>query len=135
MLSTICLDRFEFHFVIFAEFLRIAARELTRTMFQEYCVRSMSCRGHAWSHVAAIQWKHFCCMKYLLQVKSCVFIFGCMTGFIFSCHLIYASLCFSTPVSSLVFGTNALFTKPAQSVAPMLIVAILSSYGYEVSRI
>ena len=59
----------------------------------------------------------------------------CMTGFIFSCHLIYASLCFSSPVSSLVFGTNALFTKPAQSVAPMLIVAILSSYGYEVSRI
>ncbi|XP_028412326.1 transmembrane protein 180-like isoform X1 [Dendronephthya gigantea] len=37
----------------------------------------------------------------------------------------------SSPISSLVFGTNALFTKPAQSFAPMLIVAILSSYGYD----
>ena len=47
----------------------------------------------------------------------------------------FCSQCFSSPVSSLVFGTNALFTKPAQSLAPMLVVAILSSYGYEVSRI
>ncbi|CAB4044034.1 transmembrane 180-like, partial [Paramuricea clavata] len=37
----------------------------------------------------------------------------------------------SSPVSSLVYGTNALFTKPAQSFAPMMIVAILSSYGYQ----
>ncbi|XP_046848994.1 transmembrane protein 180-like [Xenia sp. Carnegie-2017] len=37
----------------------------------------------------------------------------------------------SSPISSLVFGTNALFTKPAQSFAPMLIVHILNSYGYQ----
>lgn len=37
----------------------------------------------------------------------------------------------STPLSSMVFGTNALFTKPAQSLAPMLVVTILNQYGYE----
>lgn len=37
----------------------------------------------------------------------------------------------STPLSSMVFGTNALFTKPAQSLAPMLVVSILNQYGYE----
>ncbi|XP_063286433.1 transmembrane protein 180-like [Pelobates fuscus] len=36
-----------------------------------------------------------------------------------------------SPISSMVFGTNALFTKPAQSLAPMLVVAILNKYGYE----
>ncbi|XP_075035793.1 transmembrane protein 180-like [Mixophyes fleayi] len=36
-----------------------------------------------------------------------------------------------SPLSSMVFGTNALFTKPAQSLAPMLVVAILNQYGYE----
>nr|XP_055039987.1 transmembrane protein 180-like [Misgurnus anguillicaudatus] len=36
----------------------------------------------------------------------------------------------STPLSSMVFGTNALFTKPAQSLAPMLVVSILNKYGY-----
>ncbi|KAK3532630.1 hypothetical protein QTP86_027377 [Hemibagrus guttatus] len=37
----------------------------------------------------------------------------------------------SSPLSSMVFGTNALFTKPAQSLAPMLVVSILNHYGYE----
>ncbi|XP_076866250.1 transmembrane protein 180-like [Brachyhypopomus gauderio] len=37
----------------------------------------------------------------------------------------------SSPLSSMVFGTNALFTKPAQSLAPMLVVSILNLYGYE----
>ncbi|KAL6460589.1 hypothetical protein MHYP_G00305550 [Metynnis hypsauchen] len=37
----------------------------------------------------------------------------------------------SSPLSSMVFGTNALFTKPGQSLAPMLVVAILNQYGYE----
>ncbi|MBN3277755.1 METL9 protein, partial [Polyodon spathula] len=37
----------------------------------------------------------------------------------------------STPLSSMVFGTNALFTKPAQSLAPMLVVSILNQVGYE----
>ncbi|KAJ8037550.1 hypothetical protein HOLleu_18389 [Holothuria leucospilota] len=36
-----------------------------------------------------------------------------------------------TPLSSSVFGYNALFTKPAVSVAPMFVVAMLNSYGYE----
>nr|KAG5709739.1 hypothetical protein BaRGS_027764 [Batillaria attramentaria] len=35
------------------------------------------------------------------------------------------------PISSTVFGSNALVTKPAQSVAPMVIVAMLNRYGYE----
>lgn len=37
----------------------------------------------------------------------------------------------SSPLSSMVFGTNALFTKPAQSLAPMLVVTILNHYNYE----
>ncbi|VDL65765.1 unnamed protein product [Nippostrongylus brasiliensis] len=36
-------------------------------------------------------------------------------------------------LSSLVFSLNALIVKPAQSVAPVLIVYILNSYGYKVS--
>lgn len=35
------------------------------------------------------------------------------------------------PQSSMVFGTNALFTKPGNSLAPMIVVAVLNSYGYE----
>lgn len=31
----------------------------------------------------------------------------------------------------MVFGTNALFTKPAQSLAPMIVVNILNQFGYE----
>lgn len=31
----------------------------------------------------------------------------------------------------MIFGTNALFTKPAQSLAPMMVVHILSWYGYK----
>ncbi|XP_008284823.1 transmembrane protein 180-like, partial [Stegastes partitus] len=37
----------------------------------------------------------------------------------------------SSPLSSMVFGTNALFTKPAQSLAPMLTLKILNRFGYE----
>lgn len=37
----------------------------------------------------------------------------------------------STPLSSMVFGTNALFTKPAQSLAPMIVLTILNQFGYE----
>ncbi|XP_038064164.1 transmembrane protein 180-like [Patiria miniata] len=36
-----------------------------------------------------------------------------------------------TPISSSVFGYNALFTKAAQSCAPMLILNILNRYGYQ----
>ena len=34
-------------------------------------------------------------------------------------------------VSSIIFGLNALFTKPAQSLSPMLVVNILTRYGYQ----
>ncbi|TKC46566.1 hypothetical protein EI555_001855 [Monodon monoceros] len=35
-----------------------------------------------------------------------------------------------SPLSSMVFGINALFTKPAQSLAPMMILSRLNQYGY-----
>lgn len=35
-----------------------------------------------------------------------------------------------SPLSSSVFGYNALFTKPASSLAPMLVVYVLNKYGY-----
>lgn len=31
----------------------------------------------------------------------------------------------------MVFGTNALFTKPGQSLAPMMVLSILNQFGYE----
>lgn len=37
---------------------------------------------------------------------------------------------FRNPLSSMVFGLNALVTKPSVSLAPMVTVAILSRYGY-----
>ncbi|XP_029365310.1 transmembrane protein 180-like [Echeneis naucrates] len=37
----------------------------------------------------------------------------------------------SSPLSSMVFGTNALFTKPAQSLAPMTVLTILNQFGYD----
>ncbi|KAK5885016.1 hypothetical protein CesoFtcFv8_018773 [Champsocephalus esox] len=37
----------------------------------------------------------------------------------------------SSPLSSMVFGSNALFTKPAQSLAPMIVLTILNQFGYE----
>ena len=35
------------------------------------------------------------------------------------------------PRSSMIFGTNALITKPAVSLAPMIAVAFLSRFGYQ----
>merc|ERR1712226_824686 len=35
------------------------------------------------------------------------------------------------PMSSMVFGTNALVTKPGISLAPMFVVYILNLYGYQ----
>ncbi|CAH1795626.1 unnamed protein product [Owenia fusiformis] len=35
------------------------------------------------------------------------------------------------PISSSIFGTNALITKPAHSFAPMFAVAVFNRYGYE----
>ncbi|XP_041465549.1 transmembrane protein 180-like [Lytechinus variegatus] len=37
----------------------------------------------------------------------------------------------SSPLSSSVFGYNALFTKPASSLAPMMVVNILNRYSYQ----
>jgi len=39
----------------------------------------------------------------------------------------------SHPLSSMVFGLNALVTKPAISLAPMITVATLNRYGYSSS--
>ncbi len=35
------------------------------------------------------------------------------------------------PISSSVFGADALVTKPAVSIAPMIVVNILNRYGYQ----
>lgn len=35
-----------------------------------------------------------------------------------------------SPLSLMVFGISALFTRPAQSLAPMLILSKLTQYGY-----
>ncbi|KAK3089338.1 hypothetical protein FSP39_002818 [Pinctada imbricata] len=35
------------------------------------------------------------------------------------------------PISSMVFGTNALIIKPAISLSPMLVVSVLNHYGYD----
>ncbi|KAK3091400.1 hypothetical protein FSP39_019632 [Pinctada imbricata] len=35
------------------------------------------------------------------------------------------------PISSMIFGTNALVVKPAISLSPMLVVSILNNYGYD----
>ena len=45
--------------------------------------------------------------------------------------MISSFLHFSLPLSSSVFGYNALFSKPAQSLAPMMIVAILEANNYQ----
>lgn len=37
------------------------------------------------------------------------------------------------PISSIIFGLNALVTKPAHSLCPMLVVEILNRYGYQES--
>ncbi|XP_033741017.1 transmembrane protein 180-like [Pecten maximus] len=37
----------------------------------------------------------------------------------------------SHPISSLVYGNNALVTKPAISLSPMMTVAVLNTYGYQ----
>uniref|UniRef100_A0A1I7XGZ9 Major facilitator superfamily protein n=1 Tax=Heterorhabditis bacteriophora TaxID=37862 RepID=A0A1I7XGZ9_HETBA len=36
-----------------------------------------------------------------------------------------------SPISSLVFSLNALFVKPAQSIAPVIVVLILNNYNYQ----
>ena len=47
-----------------------------------------------------------------------------------ACTVKELSYGYRQPLSSMVFGTNALITKPAQSIAPMLTVAVLNRYGY-----
>ncbi|XP_048256752.1 transmembrane protein 180-like isoform X2 [Haliotis rufescens] len=38
------------------------------------------------------------------------------------------------PMSSMIFGTNALVVKPAQSLCPMFIVMVLNMYGYQLLK-
>ncbi|GAB1598542.1 transmembrane protein 180-like [Argonauta hians] len=40
----------------------------------------------------------------------------------------------SKPISSMIYGANALIEKPAVSISPILIVNILNSYGYQQSK-
>ncbi|XP_046573443.1 uncharacterized protein LOC124281438 [Haliotis rubra] len=40
-------------------------------------------------------------------------------------------VCFRHPMTSMIFGTNALVVKPAQSLCPMFIVTVLNMYGYQ----
>lgn len=47
------------------------------------------------------------------------------------CNDFFFVFLFRQPQSSMVFGTNALITKPALSLAPMITVAFLNTYGYE----
>lgn len=37
----------------------------------------------------------------------------------------------ASPLSSTIFGTNALITKPAMSLAPMLVIYLLNPFGFE----
>lgn len=52
---------------------------------------------------------------------------GCWMFYIYRLFLSFSS----SPLSSMVFGTNALFTKPAQSLAPMMVLNVLNQFGYE----
>ena len=45
--------------------------------------------------------------------------------------MVTASLLHRHPISSTVYGANALVVKPANSLSPMLVVAILNHFGYE----
>jgi len=40
----------------------------------------------------------------------------------------------SAPISSVIFGLNALITKPAISIAPMIVVYVLDKYNYELYK-
>ncbi len=48
--------------------------------------------------------------------------------------MFFMCMCFimnRRPISSSVFGADALITKPAVSIAPMIVVNILNRYGYQ----
>ena len=44
-------------------------------------------------------------------------------------HFVFICFC-RHPISSMIFGTNALIVKPAISLSPMLVVTILNNHGY-----
>lgn len=43
-------------------------------------------------------------------------------------HVVFFS--YRSPLTSVIFGINALFTKPAQALAPIVILSKLKQYGY-----
>ncbi len=53
--------------------------------------------------------------------------FGVHTHALILVHVVY----FSGPLSSLVFSLNALFTKPAQSLVPIIVVRFLNQHWFE----
>ena len=53
----------------------------------------------------------------------------------FNSIIVYSLTIFRNPVSSMVFGINALITKPAQSLSPMIVVYILKQSGYKVIQL
>lgn len=65
-----------------------------------------------------------CLQPSTLQYNTAV-IYWCVIAIIYFFFLI-----FSSPLSAMVFGTNALFTKPAQSLAPMMVLNIFNQFGY-----
>lgn len=66
------------------------------------------------------------CQIYLLSaVRSMMTVYGDLCAL----NKMFAVLS-RQPISSMVFGTNALITKPAASLAPIITVAFLSRYGY-----
>lgn len=71
--------------------------------------------------VFLLLWRSSCCCHVFSRTRT-LLSFGILS------HNKHVS---KSPLSSMVFGTNALFTKPAQSLAPMLVVTILNQFGYE----
>ena len=70
------------------------------------------------------EWKHEKNYKFTFPVLLLLLFF----------HSIFALLVlyyYSHPISSTVFGGNALVVKPSLSLCSMLVVSILNRYGYE----
>eukprot|EP00066_Takifugu_rubripes_P002629 XP_003964676.2 PREDICTED: transmembrane protein 180-like [Takifugu rubripes] len=65
----------------------------------------------------------------MVLIQACFSLFGLPLADIIDADLLKHKR--SSPLSSMVFGTNALFTKPGQSLAPMMVLSILNQFGYK----